>query len=253
MAEPQPWHAEGRLSQEPLDKAATPDAFITKVSSDILGPSYSEEAGLAVHLAAGSEAEVTLGTGKTQKLDESDAPEAFELEEWDLVVEHWEAPSDLYNVDTTAVKRNTTHQLTTPLLSWTELDPSLHNASGLGFYTSSFAWDADKTDGAQLSLSTALHAVRLYINGEEADPVDPRGPVVDINAFLREGDNEVLAVVPSLMWNYVRTLAPRLEMAGTDAFVSPTFTSDVPLPEPVDNGLVGSVVITSYHKVVINE
>lgn len=239
------------FAKEPLDGISLPDAHITSMPPGVTG-SHSEDGGLVLHVPAGlTPPLVELSTGETRRVNVPAAAEAFELTDWNLTVEHWEAPRDLNDVDTTATRRNTTHRLTAPLLPWTELAPGLHNASGVGLYTSSFEWDTSAADGAHLRFTTVLNAVRVFVNGRQAAAVDPRDPVVDMTGLLLQGQNEVLIVVPSLMWNYIRTLIPQLEMAGTPAFTTNQFTVQIPLPGPVSNGLVGSVVITPYRVVAL--
>ena len=112
-------------------------------------------------------------------------------------MEHWEAPEDLHDIASIARRRNTSHTLIAPLEPWTSLDAGLHNASGIGYYETSFSWppSSGAADGAFLCLGTVVHAVKIYVNGNPVPALDPTAPRVDLGPFLRKGQNDVLAVV----------------------------------------------------------
>lgn len=48
--------------------------------------------------------------------------------------------------------------------------------------------------------------------------------------------------MPTVMWNYIRSLYDRIRIAGSE----PMLSSTGPLPEDVENGLVGEVRILPY-------
>jgi hypothetical protein len=199
-------------------------------------------------------------------------PPPFDLTRWTLTAEHWEVPADLYDVSVVARKHNTTHQLAAPLRSWTDpegLGPQLANASGVGYYTARFEWppkveDKNKegnsnssscccctaVDGAYLSFGgEVLHTLRVRVNGRALDPVDLRAPRVDIGPFLRlEGENEVVVVVPTTMWNYVRSIFAEIRNAG-DPPLKLNVGTAIPVPGPSRNGLLGTVSVVSYREV----
>jgi hypothetical protein len=64
-------------------------------------------------------------------------------------------------------------------------------------------------------------------------------PMVDIGSFLRKGSNNVTAVVPTLMWNYIRSIYDEIEISGS----APLLTT---LPSNVDTGLIGDVELVPY-------
>jgi hypothetical protein len=109
---------------------------------------------------------LVLSTGKRYHIrNQSATAAAFPLAGWELTAEHWEAPQNLSDASTIAVKHNTALQLP-ELVSWTEI-PELVNASGIGYYTSTILWPPanGKADGAYLKFPAVKHALRVYING----------------------------------------------------------------------------------------
>jgi hypothetical protein len=166
------------------------------------------------------------------------------LTNWSLTVEHSDAPTDISNASPIATKYNTTHQLGA-LASWTNISV-LANVSGLGYYSTNFDWDTSKStaDGAYVIFPRILHALRLYVNGQRTSLIDYNDPKIDIAPYLQSGPNEILAVVPTTMWNYLRSILDRIVMSGYPPLIA--VTSPGPLPGLVDNGLVGTVYFVPY-------
>jgi hypothetical protein len=162
----------------------------------------------------------------------------FALTNWSLTVEHSDAPTDVSNASPIATKYNTTHQLGA-LASWTNISV-LANVSGLGYYSTNFDWDTSKStaDAAYVIFPRILHALRLYVNGQRTYPK------IDIAPYLQSGPNEILAVVPTTMWNYLRSILDQIVMSGYPPLIAAT--SPGPLPGLVDNGLVGTVYVVPY-------
>ncbi|KAM0188794.1 hypothetical protein ACHAPI_010403 [Fusarium lateritium] len=182
----------------------------------------------------------------------------MELKEWTLTAEHWEAPSNFSDASAIASERNSTHKLIAPLRSWTELGPELTNSSGLGYYSTSFTWPppnhtTKSVDGVYVRFEPVLHAMKLWVNGMRLLPIDPRDPVVDLGPFIKLGRNEIVAIVPTTMWNYVRSLLPQIRNAGDVPLE--ILTEDIqikwPIPPKTDNGLMGRVFLEYYQKVVV--
>jgi hypothetical protein len=246
------------ISQTRLKDVPTPDYHMTELPQAVVGYEYTKGKGVHVHVVAHSDPkpEITLNTGKVVKVDRSilsGIPPAFRLQRWDLTAEHWEAPEDPSNAAVIARKRNTTHTLTAPLVSWGKLDPQLHNASGVGYYHTQFSWPSDgrhgKAVGAYLSFTTVLNTLRVEVHGIRLDPVDLNRPQLDIGDYLRPGRNDIVDIVPTTMWNYIRSILPDISNAGDVPLVDKGVQQ--PIPGPSENGLVGTVTITPYQKVSI--
>ena len=195
------------------------------------------------------------GTEHCMDVPQREVASSFRLQTWSLTMEHWEAPEDLHDIASIARRRNTSHILIAPLEPWTSLDAGLHNASGIGYYETSFPWppSSGAADGAYLCLGTIVHAVKIYVNGNPVPALDPTAPRVDLGPFLRKGQNDVLAVVHSTMWNYVRSLLPELRTADLPAFYAPQYQVPVPIPGPSTNGLIGDVTIEPYWQYRVHE
>ncbi|GKZ27667.1 hypothetical protein AbraCBS73388_005296 [Aspergillus brasiliensis] len=221
----------------------TPSLHASRVPSNILGYNYSTSGGLLLQTSTDSCSDCTLqlSNGLSYNLAVNSTSLTSDLKNWTLIAEHWEAPSNMSNAAIQAVKRNTTHQLDT-LVSWVDI-PALRNASGLGYYSSSFSWppsSANNVDGAYLTFPRIAQGIRVSVNGQDVGPLDFADPRVDIGPYLASGVNQVTAVVPTLMWNYIRSIFDDIEISG----IAPLLTD--PLPDLVDNGLIGEVKVIPY-------
>ncbi|KAI8317095.1 hypothetical protein K4K59_011003 [Colletotrichum sp. SAR11_240] len=231
-----------------LGDVVTPEFHFTKLSDNVLGY-RADDQGIVVHAAASADpTTITLSTGGNFCYS-TDAASSFELTSWDLVLEHWEAPEDMYDAAVAAVKRNTTHHLD-GLVSWTEI-PAATNTSGVGYYFANFTWppspsaETNASVGAYIQFSPALNSITLEVNGARVHPLDPTNPVADISTYLVEGDNHVLAIVPSTMWNYLRSILGDIKNLGATPF-GPGETLSVDMISNTENGLVGAVNIIPY-------
>ncbi|KAJ0382930.1 hypothetical protein COL922a_011526 [Colletotrichum nupharicola] len=231
-----------------LEDVVTPELHFTKLSGNVLGY-RADDQGIVVHAAASADpTTLTLSTGDNFCYS-TNAASSFELTSWDLVLEHWEAPEDMYDAAVAAVKRNTTHHLD-GLVSWTEI-PAATNTSGVGYYFANFTWppnlsaETNASAGAYIQFSPALNSITLEVNGVRVHPLDPTNPVADISTYLVEGDNHVLAIVPSTMWNYLRSILGDIKNLGATPF-GPGETLSVDMIPKTENGLVGVVNIIPY-------
>lgn len=219
---------------------------VTQLPSSVVGYDYSEKNGIVLHVSASKDSQsLILSNGKQVKVAGTDVAKASTLSNWTLTAEHWEAPSNSSDVDTVAVKHNTTHQFTS-LVSWMETE-ALRNVSGLGYYSTSISWPptGHSADGAYLILPAISHAARVYVNGQKAPAVDFSAPRVDLGPFLKKGSNQITVVVPTTMWNYIRSIAGEVKTGGTplELLLSAIGTT---IPPVTDNGLVGTVTLVPY-------
>lgn len=229
----------------------SPSSHFAQLPQSVLGYGTSENGSIALYVSASPDDEIALlSTGETISLNAADVPAAFSLSNWTLVAEHWEHPDNLTDINTLAVKHNTTHQLGA-LVSWTEID-GLTNTSGIGYYSTELTWPPDGTAGdvgAFVALSEILHVARVFINGEEVAPLDPRNPRRDITTYLISGTNQMEIVVASTMWNYLRSFWDDLRSGGDLSVATQFYGSN--LPPQTDNGLVGTVEIIPYTQQVV--
>lgn len=221
------------------------DCHVVSASSDII--SVKSGSKLSLHVPSSpSRGVVTLSSGK-KVLPVSKATSKFTLADWSLTVSHWTAPSDLYDLQAIAVKSNTTHALNSTLPSWSEI-PGLEDTSGVGYYTTTFRWSPSKSKGAYISFPPVDHALTVYINGQRIPTLDHHNPVGDITAFLRAGKNEVLAVVPSTMWNYLQTITHKLRNQGEELSLLGQFKQ---MLSRIDHGIRGVVEIVPFENVQV--
>ncbi|KAL1877886.1 hypothetical protein Daus18300_002239 [Diaporthe australafricana] len=230
------------FSETLIEDVQNPGIHATEVSPNILDCVATED-GILFHAAASSEPTlITLSTGDEVRR-EGQAPPSFELKSWDLVLEHWEAPEDLSDASVTAVKSNSTHQLES-LISWTDI-PAATNTSGIGYYHTHFTWPpaselaANISQGAYVEFPPVLDAITAYVNGRRLPSLDYADPVADITPYLAVGNNEISVVVPSTMWNYIRSILPDILSSGRPVS---QFQS---LPK-TENGLIGTVNVVPF-------
>lgn len=221
---------------------AVPRIHATRAPSTIIVYNSSSSNKTEIHIASGPwDSPLSLSNGKEYRLSPVQSPPSFfRLTNWTLVLEHWEAPSNISDAATIAIKHNITHHLGS-LVSWTEISAAV-NVSGVGYYSSQFQWPPAGTngsaDGAYVRLPRIQHAAKVYINGQKIRPLDFAAPQADISAYLRPGhENAVLVEVPSTMWNYLRSILDKLVFFGRSA--SKTLDSLGEIPGIVDNGLTG--------------
>ncbi|ETS81575.1 hypothetical protein PFICI_06577 [Pestalotiopsis fici W106-1] len=235
----------------------TPASHITQTTSQIVGYEFNETTGISYIRVGSSQSTETLSTltGENFTINSSDVPDAFALSNWTLVAEHWEAPSNLYDVETIAVKRNTTHELN-QLQSWLQI-PELVNASGIGYYTTTFDWPPLESDnatdlGAYLTTSALLNVVRLQINDHLFTGLDPTNPKIDISHALHRGTNDVLIMAPTVMWNYLKTIFNELRNAGTVPLLVQYTELLGAAPGGIDVGLTGEVLVSPFQTIAIS-
>jgi hypothetical protein len=231
------------------DIGRSPTVHITKGSSAVLGIGATRSNAVLQVAASPTIQKITLSSGKQVTLP-TGIHSPIQLANWTLVTEHWEAPQNISDAATVAAKHNTTHHLPS-LLSWTQID-GLKNASGLGYYTTSFTWpltgNSDLADGAYLILPPIKHAARLYLNEHPLPPLDLSAPRADLGQYIRNGRNQVTIVVPTTMWNYVRSILNQIMNAGAEPLLSSISSVSPPRSE---NGLVGEVKLVPYVNVSI--
>ncbi|WAO90241.1 Hypothetical protein NCS54_00766100 [Fusarium falciforme] len=188
---------------------------------------------------------VILSNGTDYGVNTANIPEPFQLVDWNLTVEHWEAPDNFSDLAGT-FKYNTSHQLDTPT-SWTEI-PALVNTSGIGFYSTSFEWppltELNYSLGAYLHIPNVKDAVIVSINEVSLPPLDPAHAHIDITEHLVNGHNLVQVLVPTTMWNYVRSVIGNLSTAGSQPLpVTLQKHMGAPISERVATGLLSPVTI----------
>ena len=80
------------------------------------------------------------------------------------------------------------------------------------------------------------------MNGHKLPSLDFASPRADLGPYLVQGENRVDLVVPTVMWNYIRSVFDKVEIAGS----KPLLQS--PLPGVLETGLVGEVSVVPYRE-----
>ena len=214
---------------------------------DVISGHGSNNLSVLVGSCDGGCGTIQTSDGRTIPLDAS-APPSFPLQNWTLIVEHWDPPDPLDQPAVDAVRYNTTHQIGT-LVSWQSV-PDLQNVSGRGYYETSFSWPpADGALGALISFGPIVHTVRVNINGQTVPPLDTTLATADISAYLKNGTNLVQVAVSTTLGNVLGTVWTSLRTVGQ----APTGVFDSALsPPPIaDYGLLYPAIITPYNFVSV--
>lgn len=191
--------------------------------------------------------------GQARQLQESTVGTPLTLSDWTLVVEHWDPPADLYDVDTIAVKHNTTHYLP-HLTSWLNI-PGLENVSGRGYYSSALNWTKSSSsdrhnsgakDAAILDFGAIVHTVRVSVNNHTLPPLDLTWAKADISKYLVDGINTVQAVVATPLYNRVKPIAGELFSSGQGWSAMSGAPVTLPTSPLQDYGLLSTVTVTQY-------
>jgi hypothetical protein len=223
---------------------------VIATSHDVIGIAQSAKKELEAHVgyrAGGCYASVKTSDGKRHAVKPTSA-RPFELRDWTLTVEHWDPPTDFYDIETIAIKHNTTHQLPY-LTAWKNIN-GLENVSGLGFYTATFNWPpSNDSTGALISFGTVVHTLDVSVNGQVLLALDVKAATADITKYLVPGQNTVSAVVSTTLAN---VLLPRWDdLLTSGAKPEGLFGGSTRPSSLADYGLLNPVIITPYNSVVV--
>jgi hypothetical protein len=212
--------------------------YVTKASPGVL--SFATNGSSVVANVGGTAATCDTSDGMSHTLAASTVS-PITLSNWSLIVEHWNPPSNLSDIETVAVKSNTTHSLPT-LDSWQSI-AGLQNVSGRGYYSTSFNLDVGNNGGAIIDFGAIVHTVSVSVNGHALPPLDTTWARADITPYLVSGENTVEAVVSTTLVNQLIPIWSDLRASG----VAPT--PGPPLQQ--DYGLLFDVVVTPYVSTVV--
>jgi hypothetical protein len=221
-----------------FDNNEGPEVHVTAASPGVLSFSYSGSAIVANVGNTAATCETSDGHSYTL---EPTSNALITLSNWTLIVEHWDPPSDLRDIETVAVKSNTTHSLPT-LESWQDI-AGLQNVSGRGYYSTSFNLNHDNFGGAIIDFGAIVHTIRVTINGNPIRTVDTTWARADIGPYLVQGENTIEAVVSTTLANQLIPIWALLRSSGA----APTSGA----PAAQDYGLLFDVVVTPYKSTVL--
>lgn len=117
----------------------------------------------------------------------------------------------------------------------------------MGYYSTTFNWppsdnNRSNSDGAYITFPPVTQGLQAWFNGHKLPSLDFANPRADLGPYLVHGVNKVELVVPTVMWNYVRSVFDKVQISGS----KPLLQS--PLPGAVETGLVGEVRVLPYRK-----
>ncbi|KAG9234769.1 secreted protein [Amylocarpus encephaloides] len=231
-----------------LEDVPTPSNYLESAPDTIIGFDYSTAEGLVAKTVANTAGPlpVTRSDGKTSTINNQDvAPAAYTLSDWKLTAEHWDPPTDIYDIDTVAVKSNTTHAVP-HLVPWGQI-PGLETASGVGFYSSNFTWPPPNSSGnlgAMIDFGSIAHSIRVVINCNQIPALDLTHAQADITGYLKEGQNDIKVTSATTLWKVYARVFDKQRTSGSPP--------NAPLSaSPGDEGLVRDPTITPYVRVVV--
>lgn len=187
-----------------------------------------------------------LSNGETQSTAIPDVPAAINLTRWALRAQTWTPGSTDH--DTTKIWQPTFAAPATPdgkLLSWLEIvaPVDLHNASGIGEYTTSVTLPADWTGGhgAYLNLGRVADTVQVTVNGQDVAGLNESNPDhIDVGPYLHTGANTILVRVATTLFNAVQNNA-LLGHPGAIYLEQP----------PERTGLMGPIELVPYGRATV--
>lgn len=219
----------------------------------MVGAELNVQGSVSLHVVTSEDIQTArLDDGSEIPVDGTSVARMFPLSNWTLVAERWEAPKNMSHASIHHHQQAEHHPRPTGdcILG---LAAALANAPGVGYYTTTFKWPPkgkcgqSKADGAYLNVGRVAHAVRVVVNGEETPPVDFFKGEMDISQYLRVGENEVLVIAPTTMWNYLLGLLPEIKTAGSTPL---PLVMGLPLV-PMETGLLGPVTVTPFKSLVL--
>ncbi|KAH7383434.1 secreted protein [Cadophora sp. MPI-SDFR-AT-0126] len=226
----------------------TPYIHVISSPTDILGFAFERTSGiLAKAPFSSSLGSIATSDGVFHNFSTATGPTEVILRNWTMVVETWEPPSNLSHIETLAVKSNKSYSL--PQLEPWEAIPDLSQASGLGYYSTSFNWNHTASIGAIIDFGQIQHTLRASINGHRLSPLDYTSARLDITEFLVQGRNLVEAVVATTLANVLRPLVRELQTVGGGASLGNITFTGLPGTSDIENsqsGMVGIVKVIPY-------
>ena len=220
----------------------------------VIGIKHGKAVGACTAAAPPNAVSVSAVSASTYSVKSTTGLAPITLGPWNLTIEAWSPPADLYAFNGSTVKTNTSYTLDT-LVPWRHIpNTNLTNVSGRGYYTTTLLWPpAGKGNvaGAIIDLGSIVHFARVYVNGALVPPLDPVLARADIGAYLKKGTNKVEIVVATTLINVISPFWDEQRTSGG----GPTFYGIGYLgPSPIqDYGLIYQVVVKPYKTVVYNK
>ncbi|KAL6887163.1 hypothetical protein HDV57DRAFT_508110 [Trichoderma longibrachiatum] len=173
-----------------------PDVHVAETNVEYLSYDASSHSIIARSISRG-EKRITLSDGRVFTLSGlGQQATTSEIGPWNVTIQDWLPNPDRFRNYTSTYQYHTLELES--LVPWYNIT-GLNNTSGVGTYTSWFAWRPQ--DGALLDLGPVFNTVRLWINGEWTGPVDVTDAIVDITPYLKHGVNDVKVEVTSTLRN----------------------------------------------------
>ncbi|MET8978145.1 glycosyl hydrolase [Streptomyces sp. NPDC004539] len=184
----------------------------------------SENGRLRLRASTAGSHTVTLDDGRERHVVVPPPGKEQRLDSWHLTVEDWHRGPD-------GEREITLHELDLDVLRpWSDL-PGLHDASGIGTYTTTVR--LGRLDGARLELGRVTDTCEVTVNGRRLPPPDQISHRLDLAGCLREGTNTITVRVATPLRNRLRV---------TDGFPG---QADMPRQE---YGLIGPVSLVPYRE-----
>ena len=193
------------------------------VDTDADSVVYDAEGNLAARVTDAGEYRFALSDGQAFTAVIGGAPEAFELDQWTMVLESWTANDSSRE----ALKTQMGPYELEELIPWNEIE-GLETAAGIATYETTFYLEEGWEDGlgAMVDFGYVSDTMKVWVNGEKVSGVDMIANQADIGPYLVKGKNTITVEVASTLGNSKSKM---------------TF----------EYGLVGPVVVTPYRQAVL--
>ncbi|KFY14470.1 hypothetical protein V492_02598 [Pseudogymnoascus sp. VKM F-4246] len=190
---------------------------------------------------------VSTSFGIPQTFRTTGVQPSFTIDNWNLTIEHWGPPDDLYNLDLDAKKENLTVPIVGPSLRSCK-DLGFSDISGIGFYNTTFDWNPSLTysgGGAYLTLPPVSDGIVGILNGKRLPTFDITNPTIDIKSYLRKGKNVLEFKVSSTLKNSLKPIWDNFRTAGGGVALDWNATANLGFGLQ-HYGLIGEVQIVPY-------
>lgn len=181
------------------------------------GEIISQNGKYYIRATSGGDYSLTRNDGALYQASVPSVPAARNLTGWDLTVEDWNKP-DTTNDENWITRTETRNGHTTTegywvtqkniinlklqeLATWNNIPEIGRDVSGIGYYKTTFEWDAAAANGAKLDLGPIVQTVTVKVNGKKTADININKAIVDISSLLVDGTNTLEITVATGLTN----------------------------------------------------
>ena len=203
---------------------------------------YVGDNGVAIRATKSGKYYAVMNDGVKREFN-VEVPTAFDITNWDLTVSAWSASDEkiyseetingVYNKNSKVLTKKTDINVKLDkLATWDQIEALGQKVSGEGHYKATFNWDSSKADGAYINFGTEFYnTMEVWMNGvkvggrdttnptkiaksivegktgavESTGGINWMHPIVDVGAYLKDGENTIVLEYSSNLGNVMLT------------------------------------------------